>query len=530
MIRNTFFIFLFVTCLLKTGLAADLPLKIVHLKGQVTTLTPGDPLHKVSKIGFEYHDNYKIFSSDFSELVLKHQDFIELSLAGLSHLEFLDDQDNKRMLNFAKGHLLLSLKEQNSTLHHIKVPYGQIEFVEGEVFVEVRQNNNAFVYAQTKKMNLTHMRGQKKSLKEGESVIIDRFGFKKPKISPDKARVIFDFSREPSKESIVMKSVAKNQQQQKDDPEKQDDSSSATVRGKVAKDAKIVEGEGDGEGEYKWDLGPNLLFFLLPVLALASLITFFKFRKPKESKNEKNSTSKDSADNNYEAEDVYVVRGNLTSNDGKLSTTKTTHILGDVEDGAEIDATHKLLIKGSFQGAKLISTHNVTIDGGINGMSKANLQVNGDLKTTYISEAHILCTGALKVDQAIRNSKVATEGLIKVQKKDIIGGIVASRTGIECETLGSDFGETEIHLGSDPFVIWKDIFEFETNIEPFKDSQQPELNTKANVKIYSEATNTKLILGNHKLDQKKVLPGPVESHYELSDGGKLTFRGFRRED
>lgn len=530
MIRNIFTVLILTIIFAQAVACAELPLKIVHLKGQVTTLIPGEPLPKVSEIGFEYQGNYKIFSSDFSELVMKHQDLIELSLAGLGNLDFLENQDAKRMLNFTKGFLLLSLKEANSTVHNIKVPYGQIELSQGEVFIEVRQDNTAFVYAQTKDMKLTHMRGQKKTLKEGESVIIDRFGFKKTNINPEKSRVVFDFSRDESKEDLVMKSVAKNQQQQKDELQKNTDSSSTTVRGKVAKDAKIVEGEGEGEGEYKWDLGPNLLFFAIPILIFAGLIAFFKLRKPIKKTEEKNKTDKESKDSNYEAEDVYVIRGNLTSNDGKLSTTKTTHILGDVEDGAEIEATHKLLIKGSFQGAKLVSTHNVSIDGGINGMSKANLQINGDLKTTYISEANILCTGSIKVSQAIRNSKVAAEGLVVVEKKDIIGGIIASRTGIECEILGSDFGETEIHLGLDPFKIWKDVFELQETIEPFKDSQEPELNTKASVKIFSEITNAKLILGTHKLDQKKVLPGPVESHYELSDGGKLTFRGFRRNE
>lgn len=528
--RITLTILFLVTIFSKIGLTLEIPLKVVHLKGQVTTLSPGEPLPKLSEIGFEYSGNYKIFSSDFSELVLKHQTSIEMSLAGLSNLEFLGLQENQHLLNFAKGHLLISLKQENKLAHLIKVPYGNIALTTGDVLVEVRQDNTAFVYAQTKNSKLTHMRGQKKTLKEGESVIIDRFGFKKPKINPDKFRVIFDFSRDPSKETLVMKSAAPNKQEQEGNKPKESDSDSKTVRGKVAKDAKIVEGEGSGEGEYKWDLGPNLLFFIIPILLLVATITYFKLRKPKDKTKEKDSKDESSDDHNYEAEDVYVIRGNLTSNDEKLTTTKTTHILGDVEDGAEIEATHKLLIKGSFQGAKLISTHNVTIDGGINGTGKANLQINGDLKTTYIIEANILCTGNLTVSQAIRNSKVATEGLIKVERKDIIGGIIASRTGLECETLGSDFGETEIHLGSDPFSIWKDVFKFQENIEPFKDSQEPELNKKAKVKIFSEITNAKILLGTLKLDQKKVLPGPVESHYEHSDGGKITFRGFRRED
>ena len=522
----------FAIVLLIFPLIAEPPsLRVIHQKGQISTIQPDDNFPQNSEIGFELSTPLKVFASDFSELVMQNTTVSELSTADLTNFEFLEDKDGKRILNLTRGYLLLDLKQENTLPRVIKVPYGEIEWLKGKAIIEVRQDNSALVLAEQSELEITHTRGYKKTLKTEESVILDRFGFKEAnEKSKNKTRVIFDFSRDDKKEKEVMASRPTNKKSEEEKKqEKSSQKNSKTVKGKVAKDAKIVEGDGDGEGEYKWNLGPDILVVLLSILAILGIFFFLKYRK-KNSTLEESETNNEKKEGDYEGEDVYVVRGNLTANDQKLITTKTTHILGNVEDGAQIEASHKLIIKGSFQGGQLTSTHNVNIEGGINGMSKANLQIMGDLKTTYISEAHVLCLGTVKAEQAIRNSKVAAEGLIKVEKKDIIGGTISSKNSIECEVLGSDFSETLIHLGTDALTVWKTILEQQVNLENANVSMNEEMNKKASIRIFDEVVSVKIQLDQVKLDQKKPLPGPIESHYEHSDGGKLVFRGFKRDD
>jgi len=507
---------------------------VIHQKGLITTLEPNDPFPQKSELGYEFKVPFKIFTPDFSELVLLQTTVGELQLAGLSNLDLLKDQAQIRHLSLSKGYLALNLFKENTLAHTIAVPHGKIEWMVGNAIIEVRTDDSALVSAEQEQLTITHRRGETKLLKTGESIVIDRFGFKPVHTDLEKIRVIFDFSRKPEQEKKLLAQAPKPKKTpHASTEEKKAQASSPTAKSKkVAKDAKITSGEGNGEGEYKWSLGPNLLVILAPILLLAAWLVFLRLKKAKQAQAELEETTKHktNAKDEYHAEDVFVIRENLTSNDPKLITTKTTHILGNVEDGATIEASHKLLIKGSFQAAKLISTHGVTIESGINGSGKADLQIVGDLKTSYISEANILCLGTVKVDQAIRNSKIAAEGLIKVERKDIIGGLVASRTGIECQTLGSDFGETEIQLGNHAQVIWTDHLQRELLLKHETLPPKGELNQKAAVRIFSEINNTKLNLGTTKLDQKKHLPGPIESHYEFSDGGKLVFRGFKKED
>lgn len=265
----------------------------------------------------------------------------------------------------------------------------------------------------------------------------------------------------------------------------------------------------------------TFILILLLVGAGGAAFWYMRRSRSKQSQKKKGET-RDSSLDQYQSDDVFVIRGNLTIEQSPFKTEKVTHILGDVEDGVTIEAQHKLLIKGIFQGAELTSSSDVAILGGINGHQKAILQTLGSVQTSYTNEAAILAGGKIDIKNSIRNSNIIATGPISVSEKSIMGGVIASAASVSCPELGSDFCETKVVLGMPAAQVWKEHAGFDLKIElPTTDS-----NTTATLKVLRDIISAKILLGEATLEQKKPVPGPVKSHYD-SNELKVILRGFK---
>jgi hypothetical protein len=331
-------------------------------------------------------------------------------------------------------------------------------------------------------------------------------------------RAVFDFVDRPE---LLEETLDENKKRRDEDQQRKgEDDRDVKLRGK-ASSAELVEGEGNAEGEYRWDSGINPIFFILP-LCIGIGIYYYKRKKQKEDEQTNSESGANQRDTGYESEDVQVWRGALTANDPPLVTVKKTIITGDVEDGASITAQHELVIKGSFQGAHLTSSHDVSVESGINGQNKARLDIQGKLTTSYISEAILVCGTQVEVQKAIRNATVLSEGDVRVLGKNILGGVVASHAVIQTPAIGSDFCETKILLGQ-PLAKQCELTEQETPAW----ASEGEWNKASSLKVEEEWVSALVEHGDAKLDQKKAMPGPVETKIDPSDLTKIQIRGYQ---
>jgi hypothetical protein len=398
---------------------------------------------------------------------------------------------------------------------------------EAAKYIALRRRDDAVILKVEKGKVQVEQKRNITDVLEPQKVIIDEHGVRiidEPLL--EKSRAIFDFTEKPNAIEVAVKESEKSEG---DLMIKSDEIDDIVVRGK-ASNAKLVEGSGDGEGEYKWFAGSNLIYFILPLLLIAALVAVKKLRK--NSEEDGVASEKNEKDKGYENDDIEVIRSDITINDPPLVTKKETHILGDVEDGVEIKTAHPLRIVGCMQGATLISSSHVIIESGVNGQGKAVLKVMGDLTASYLSEAKIACGGRVKVEKAIRNCQMAVQGDVEVVRKNILGGWISSHQVITTPELGSDFAETEVILGRPAMEVWHEREEEELNwkLESHDGVDAADFNKKSSLRVLDEWISALLVHGQAKLDQKKEMPGPVESKLDPTDSSKLQLQGFRREE
>ena len=511
-----------VLCHIAPAAPLDAPWLVVQSQNEVSAWLPEKALPKFMVLGTALEAQQTIMVGSESFCVLGNASKQSLMLSSLTSVIW-NDQALENGLLLQKGSLKLSSPKKASSIFCIKVPYGVVATTLGSFNLFLKSDKTALLDLFAGEAEVRQGE-QTKVLLAPKLILIEKFGLQElsDPLLP-RRRTVFDFREKPKDYAeaqqvhLAQKSEAENGNQQ---------SESEKSRGK-ASNAKLVAGQADGEGEYHWDISVPFYVYLLPLVLLLffSALIWSSNRRDKNKALAPSAVKKNKKDHGYESVDVLVWRGNLTANDPVLETTKTTHILGNVEDGAKIVAQHDLLVMGCFQGAHLVSTHSVTIESGINGQGKAYLDIAGELHTAYISEAQVICREKVVVEKAIRNAQIACDGDIIVQSKNILGGWVASATCVITPGLGSDFCETKIILGQPAPTLWKDIIKQEPQW-----TSQKEFNRKASLRVMDEIVSVLIEHGSAKLDQKKALPGPVETRLDPSDLTKLQIRGFRKDE
>lgn len=455
-----------------------------------------------------------------SRIFLNNLNKTDLHLAMRSRMKVLSNQKVELLHGKLKIH-------SNSALE-VQVPYGLVRMTQSKIHLSIRSDKSALLEVLEGQVEIIQESGVE-NCSTGESKLISKKGLEKPKENHEaekkKMRVIFDFRRDTKKDQKP-KEIKESKVKPKKEENTQSDvggsngESSQTVH---ASDAKLVEGQADGEGEYRYESNNLMLLIIisLSILIIVGIVVWLLKRRTKEPGVIQNQNREDEF--NLDGEDIYVHKGNYKQTDGVLETHKVTHITGDVEDGAIINAKHKVVIRGSLQAAIVKSTENLTVSGGINGQGKAIIEIAGELNAQYISEAFVRVKDKVNVVQSIHNAHVCSDNHIHVLNKNIVGGKVASLTQVRTKSLGSDFASSEIILGQPSEKIWKEEFE---QSQELNFDVMDEDNLEANLIVEEEILSTEIKHSDRQIKIENPMQGPLKSYYEKSSDGTIKFHGF----
>ena len=482
-----------------------------------------------------------LLNSDFdSKVVLLDPGSTTLVLAPKTSLAWSGQAGRQTAFSLSAGGLKTLLQNRPGPLV-LNLPHGATSTSTGLAWTSVTTRGQAWIDLESGELLCTHRNPkiQPVALKPGDFVLLDELGIHRMHRDPAEREKFYErfvLSRGLAVVAALADEAtggAGGKGGKGGKAGRDQEMKSETQKRQKLKDAHIEAGHGQGEGEYSYAKSSHLTAILLSALALLVLLglgvwlwTRLRRRHPHPGEEEEDEEAEAHHEQHVHDEDITVWRGNLTSHDKTLKTEKVTHILGDVEYGASIEAAHKLVIRGSFQGATLKAADHVTVQGGINGQGKGVLEIRGSLKTSYINEASVRTGGDIDADQGIRNSRVCANGEIRVMKKTIMGGTVACNRTITCQTLGSDFCNTEVILGLGADKVWQDTFKLplQQELEPQED------NAQAVLCVYNELVSTLINMGNIKLDQHKPIPGPIMACRDPAQPDKLQLRGFRKDE
>jgi hypothetical protein len=144
---------------------------------------------------------------------------------------------------------------------------------------------------------------------------------------------------------------------------------------------------------------------------------------------------------------VFEIGGDVDYNTGHVEFNGTVIVTGNVLD--EFNVTAKAIeVFGTVGASELSAETNITVRGGINGRERARVRAGGSVHTKYVNGTVIECLGDLVVAREAVNSRLLSNGRIRVG--NLIGGHGIGRMGIEVKELGSDMGvPTRVEPGVD---------------------------------------------------------------------------------
>lgn len=195
-----------------------------------------------------------------------------------------------------------------------------------------------------------------------------------------------------------------------------------------------------------------------------------------------------------------VINGNVDYSTGNIDFDGFVTVRGIVEDCFRVVATNDIAVLGDMGVGAVELIHSkagsVFIKGGINGKGQARIVAASNVYLKYLSEAEIICEGALQIggyayDAKIKASRVE---MLRANSK-IVGGSLIAKHQVISGTIGNQYErETDIRvLGFDREQLQQEL----NNIgEYFKDVLDRGNKTKRQIEVFE--------LNFDKLDQKAI--------------------------
>lgn len=190
------------------------------------------------------------------------------------------------------------------------------------------------------------------------------------------------------------------------------------------------------------------------------------------------------------------VKGDLSFEVGNIDFNGSVHISGSVPTGFQVITTGDLFVGGVIKGAELQVGGSLQVRGGIT--DDAVINVEGDIKSTYIHQSIVRAQGSVKVAREIMHSVVRAGGSVLAGRATIIGKNVSAGDDLEVGSAGSrDEITTFLMAGASPKVADCII---NTGIEQSKiDAEIAEITEKGGEKL--------------EPDFLKTLKGPARQFY-----------------
>lgn len=159
-------------------------------------------------------------------------------------------------------------------------------------------------------------------------------------------------------------------------------------------------------------------------------------------------------------ENILAIEGDVDYSTGNIDFNGDVAIGGDVLTGFRVKAEGDVRIKGTVEGAEIISTENsVYVTRGIVGQMKARILAKKNVRADFINEATVEAGGDVEVGEYIINSIISADNEVRAAEGRgmMIGGKIYAGKSIECKVAGSPNNvRTEIRIGG---KIDKEMYE-----------------------------------------------------------------------
>jgi hypothetical protein len=190
-------------------------------------------------------------------------------------------------------------------------------------------------------------------------------------------------------------------------------------------------------------------------------------------------------------------------------------VLGNLEGPGQVRCDD-LIVTGDCENIEVSSSGDVFILGGITGHNETRIDADGDLFANFISEADVSALGNVSIVNAIVNSRVISNGMVRVSSEQgmISGGSIQALRGVSVYTIGSEFGLfTETIVGKD-FLTEQRLKDFSETI------RQHEENLRRIMRLKMEVSKARVALEQLPPDKQELYIGVLrkekQSRSELS--------------
>ena len=148
---------------------------------------------------------------------------------------------------------------------------------------------------------------------------------------------------------------------------------------------------------------------------------------------------------------LYVMEHPAPGSVEDFAFSGTVLVRGDLQGPGKIECDD-LIVVGNCEQVKILSRNDVFVTGGIVGHHQTEIDADGGVYCSFVSEARLSALGEIVATNAIMNSEVFSGDIIRVtsEKGMIAGGSLHSLREVVVATIGSEFGMlTEIVVGKD---------------------------------------------------------------------------------
>jgi len=159
-------------------------------------------------------------------------------------------------------------------------------------------------------------------------------------------------------------------------------------------------------------------------------------------------------------EEILSIVGDVDYSTGNIIFNGDVEIGGDVLTGFRVTSTGDIRIRGTVEGAEIISTKgSIYVSRGIVGQEKARIVAKKDVKAEFINDATIIAGNDVEVKEYIIRSNVTAENEVRAVEGRgmIVGGKVCAEKLIDAKVAGSPNSvRTELYIAK---RINKDVYE-----------------------------------------------------------------------
>ena len=153
---------------------------------------------------------------------------------------------------------------------------------------------------------------------------------------------------------------------------------------------------------------------------------------------------------------TFTVRGDVSVETGNIDFSGNVVVRGDVSSGFSIRAEGDVTVDGVVEAAKIFAGGTLVIRGGFLGGDSGLLDIAGNAVCRFIESGQVNVRGDLETTY-IMNATVKCGGTVNLTGKGLIrGGYVSARTSVTANYLGSpkaSSANTVIEIGNDVTLL-----------------------------------------------------------------------------